>query len=145
MELELVCLGISVEPCRRLARCPPHLLRLDGLRGVEREAATDVASIRMRVVNDDVPRRVRRVLTIADEPLAGTAALHTRPLAVGEGEVVILLEERPVRGERRAERRPLMLLGALAIVRLSPTATFQACVVFPKILNVMTLGSPNLF
>ena len=117
-------LGIREKPSSGLTRCPPHFFRLNGPRGVEREAAAVVASVRARVVNDDVPRRVRRVLAIADEPLAGAAALHTRPLAVSEGEVVILLEERPVRGERRAEGRPLMLLGALVVVRLSPAATF---------------------
>ena len=112
---------------------------------MKREPPTDMASVCVLVVDYNVPLRIRQVLTPADKPLAGAAALQTRPLAVGEGEVVILLEERPVRGERRAERRPLMLLGAFAIVRLSPTATFQARNVFPKILNVMTLGSPNLF
>ena len=139
MEFQLMRLGVREKPSSRLTRCPPHFFRLNGPRGVEREAAADVASVRVRVVNDDVPRRVRRVLAIADEPLAGAAALHTRPLAVSEGEVVILLEERPVRGERRAERRPLMLLSTFIIVRLSPSAALQACIVFPKILNMMTL------
>ena len=139
MELELVCLGISVKPRRRLTRCPPHFFRLDGLRGVEREAATDMTGVRVRVADDDVSSWVRRVLAVADEPLAGTAALHARPLAVAEGEVVVLLEERPVRGERRAERRPLVLLSAFAIIRLSPAAALQASIVFPKILNMMAL------
>ena len=138
-------LGVREEPSSRLTRCPPHFFRLNGPRGVEREAAADVASVRVRVVNDDVPRRVRRVLAIADEPLAGAAALHTRPLAVGEGEVLILLEERPVRGERRAERRPLVLLSALAVVRLGPTAALQASIVFPEVLDVVALRSPDLF
>ena len=145
MELELVCLGVSVEPRRRLTRCPPHFFGLDGLRGVEGEATADVAGVGVRVADDDVPRWVRRVLAIANEPLANAAALHARPLAAGEGEVVVLLEERPVRGERRAERRPLMLLSALAVIRLGPTATLQASIVFPEVLDVVALRSPNLF
>ena len=145
MELELVCLGISVKPCRWLTRCPPHFDRLDGLRGVEREAATDMTGVRVRVADDDVSSWVRRILAIADEPLSGTAALHACPLAVAEGEVVVRLEERPVGRERRAERRPLVLLSAFAIVRLGPTAALQACIIFPKIMDVMALRSPNLF
>ena len=104
-----------------------------------------MARVRVLVVDDHVPLRIRQVLAPAGKPFASAVALQARPLAVDEGELVVLLEERPVGGERRAEGRPLMLLGALAIVRLSPTAAFQACIVFPKILNMMTLGSPRLF
>ena len=145
MELELVCLGISVEPRRRLTRCPPHFFGLDGLRGVEGEATADVAGVGVRVANDDVSRWVRRVLAVANEPLADAAALHARPLAVAEGEVVVLLQERPVGRERRAERRRLVLLSALAVVRLGPAATLQASLVFPEALDVVALRSPDLF
>ena len=144
MELELVCLGVSVEPRRRLARCPPHFFGLDGLRGVEGEATADVAGVGVRVADDDVSRWVQRVLAVAKKPLANAATLHARPLAAAEGEVVVLLEERPVGKERRAERRPLVLLSAFAVVRLGPTAALQANIVFPEVLDVVALRSPDL-
>ena len=112
---------------------------------MECKPPTDMARVRVLVVDDHVALRIRQVLAPAGEPFAGAVALQARPLAVNERELVVLLKERPVGGERRAEGRPLMLLGALVVVRLSPTATFSACIVFPKILNMMTLGSPNLF
>ena len=112
---------------------------------MERKPPTDMARVRVLVVDDHVALRIRQVLAPAGEPFAGAVALQARPLAVNERELVVLLKERPVGGERRAEGRPLMLLGAFVVVRLSPAATFSACIVFPKILNMMTLGSPNLF
>ena len=108
-------------------------------------ATADVAGIGVRVADDDVSRWVQRVLAIANEPFANAATLHAHPLSVGEGEVVVLLEERPVRGERRAERRPLVLLSAFSIVRLGPTAALQASIVFPEVLDVVALRSPNMF
>ena len=83
-----------------------------------------MARVRVLVVDDHVALRIRQVLAPAGEPFAGTVALQARPLADDEGELVVLLEERPVGRERRAEGRPLMLLGALVVVRLSATATF---------------------
>ena len=145
MELELVCLGISMESRRRLARRPPHFFGLDGLRRVEGVAAADVAGVGVGVADDDVPRWVRRVLAIANEPLADAAALRARPLAAGENQVVVLLEKRPVRGKRRAEGRPLMLLGALVVLRLGSTAALPASIVFPEVLDVVIIKSANLF
>ena len=92
--------------------------------------ATHVASVRVGVADDDVPLWIQRVRAVADEPLAGTAALHAVPLSAGERELVVLLEERPVGGERLAEGRPLVLLGALAVIRLRFAPALQASVVF---------------
>ena len=140
-----MCLGVREEPRSRQTRCPPHFFRLNGARGVEREAAADVASVRVRVVNDDVSRRVRRVLAVADEPLAGAPALLAIPLSSGHSEGVILLEEGPEGGERFAEGRPLVLLGAQAVLRLRLAPALQACVVFAEVLDVVPFGAPDLF
>ena len=86
-----------------------------------------MARVRVLVVDDHVPLRIRQILTPAGKPFAGAAALQARPLAVDEGEVVVLLEERPVRGELRADGRPLVLLERLP---------FSAWVLRPHLIHV---------
>ena len=112
---------------------------------MHRVSPANMAGVRVLVVNYHVALRVRQVLASTGKPFAGALALQARPLPINERDLMVLLQERAEGGQRRAEGRPLMLLGALAVVRLSPTAAFQACIVFSKILNMMTLGSPNLF
>ena len=104
-----------------------------------------MASIRVLVVDDHVALWVRQILTSTGEPFAGTLAPQALPFPVDERELMVLLQERPESGQRSAEWRPLMLLGALAVVGLSPAATLETGIVFTKILNIVTLKPPNLF
>ena len=123
----------------------PDFFSLYGSRSMQRESPTNMARIRMLVVNDHVALRIRQVLAPTGKPFASAVALQARPLPINERAPMVLLQERAVGGQRRAEGRPVMLLGTLTVVRLSPAAALEACIVFPKMLNVMTLGSPNLF
>ena len=104
-----------------------------------------MASIRVLVVDDHVALWVRQILTSTGEPFAGALAPQALPFPVDERELMVLLQERPESGQRSAEWRPLMLLGALAVVGLSPAATLETGIVFTKILNIVTLRPPNLF
>ena len=83
-----------MESSRWLAQCVPDFFGLYRLRGVEREPAADVASVCMRVPDDDVPRRVLRLLLSGKEPLPGAAALGAVPVAVLQRQVVALVQER---------------------------------------------------
>ena len=97
-----------------------------------------MASIRVLVVDDHVALWVRQILTSTGEPFAGALAPQALPFPVDERELMVLLQEGPESGQRSAEWRPLMLLGALAVVGLSPAATLETGIVFTKILNVVT-------
>ena len=107
--------------------------------------AAHMAGIRVGVMDDDMPCWVRRVLAIADQPLAGSAALHAGPLAAGEVEVVALLEKGPVSGERLADRGPLVLLGGQPVVRLRLAPALRASVVFAEVLDVVSIYAADFF